>query len=326
MVGTKNKKNDTTGLGPEFEVNPYEKLDDMLFNPDLEYIVSVEDDYLKIALAQFLNDNNLQQKTKNYKEYEYMFISFDLGTFNFIEKPTLNDKKLYELPYDWDELMISLRDYLEENPFEKKEEPVHNQESWSQPINSNPKQPTHNDGKSFMERAKAALTGSKDGEEKDNSGKLISACHEKVLNTNDELKSLLKSSDMNENFKSWSEDGDSPLVKDDSGNHNGGSYDINDINASDDIPHTIASIDFENGKLTTYIEITKPFKAYWNDEYDVTEYIEFENGDVYELSLMTPMESQSYEVHGRDMMEENYGKAQYDYFESVNKIVDELIM
>lgn len=161
MIGS--KKNDASGLSPEFEVNPYERLDDLLFNPDLEYIVSIEDDYLKIALAQFLNDNNLQQKTKNYKEYEYMFISFDLGTFNFIDKPTLGDKKLYELPYDWDELMINLREYLEEHPFEKKEEVAKNPESWSQPMSAGNEagEPGGNDGKSFLERAKAAVTGAK---------------------------------------------------------------------------------------------------------------------------------------------------------------------
>ncbi len=159
-------KKGANGLAPGFETNPYEKLDDLLFDSELEFIVFLEDDYLKQAMAQFLNDNNLQQKNKNYQDFEYMFISLDLGTFNFIEEPNLKDKRLYELPLDWDELMIELRSYIAENPFEKKEIDDKNPESWSQPIDNGggggKEHQTQNDGKSFMERAKEKVLGAKE--------------------------------------------------------------------------------------------------------------------------------------------------------------------
>jgi hypothetical protein len=156
MIGA--KKNDASGLAPEFENNPYEALDDLLFDSELEYIVSVEDNYLKQAMAKFLTDNNLRQKTKNFEGYEYMFISLDLGTFNFIERPNYKDKKVYELPYDWDELMAELKDYISENPFEKHEISDKNPDSWSQPRTDTPgTNHSENSGKSFLERAKEAV-------------------------------------------------------------------------------------------------------------------------------------------------------------------------
>ncbi len=157
MIGA--KKNDASGLAPEFENNPYEQLDDLLFNSELEYIVSVEDDYLKQALAKFLTDNNLRQKTKNFKDYEYMFISLDLGTFNFIERPNYKDKKVYELPYDWSELLSELKEYIAENPFEKHEIADKNPESWAVPREDTPgADHSENSGESFLERAKKKLS------------------------------------------------------------------------------------------------------------------------------------------------------------------------
>lgn len=156
-------KEDASGLATGFETNPYEKLDDMLFDSELEYIISIEDDYLKQALAMFLSDNNLRQKTKDFKSYEYMFISLDLGTFNFIEKPNYEDKRVYELPYDWSELMQELRDYIAENPFEKHEIADKNPDSWSVPRKDTPgTKHTDNDGKSFLERAKDKVLGTGD--------------------------------------------------------------------------------------------------------------------------------------------------------------------
>jgi len=176
------KKNDSSGLSPEFDNNPYERLDDLLFDSELEYIVAVEDDYLKQALALFLNENNLQQKTKNFKDYEYMFISLDLGTFNFIEKPNYKDKKVYELPYDWSELMMELRNYIDEHPFEKHEIADKNEEGWAQPREDTPgADHSDNSGKSFLERAKGKVLSSSDADEQDRKSKI------------DDLKSKAKS-------------------------------------------------------------------------------------------------------------------------------------
>lgn len=180
-------KNDASGLAPEFETNPYEALDDLLFDSELEFIVSVEDNYLKQALAMFLNDNNLQQKTKNFKEYEYMFISLDLGTFNFIERPNYKDKRVYELPYDWSELITELKNYITEHPFEKHVIDDKNPDSWSIPREDTPgTKHTDNDSKSFLERAKAKIGMSSDEERKNKVDDLLKKANNLSNDNNDD--------------------------------------------------------------------------------------------------------------------------------------------
>lgn len=359
MVGAKKGKHgDMSSLSPEFENNPYEALDDLLFDSELEFIVSIEDNYLKQAMAKFLTDNNLRQKNKNFEDYEYMFISLDLGTFNFIEKPNYQDKRVYELPYDWNELMTELKDYIAENPFEKYEIADKNPESWSIPREDTPGTDyTKNDGESFLERAKKRLgmnsdaskqekidamkdsikemasgLGMKDVKFDDDGITLVPESNDEVeiknYNSTDEIKEVLHKVEDNENFSVWSSEAndDFPFVKkDDSGRHNNGGFDTYSEQGSDNNPYTMASMYFEDGELTAYVEIKKPFTRYEDDEYGATQYIEFENGDVYKVMFNTPMEQQAYDKI-EDGLEDMSGKAIYDSFESVNKIVDELIV
>lgn len=344
MIGA--KKNSAAGLSPEFEHNPYEKLDDMLFDEELEYIISVEDDYLKQALSQFLNDHNLRQKTKDFKSFEYMFISFDLGTFNFIEKPNYKDKRIYELPYDWSELMGELKNYLSEHKFEKHEIADKNPESWSVPREDTPgTQHSHNDGKSFLERAKAKLGMSSDDDErqskvaslleemnnmssKENENEYednTKGSNQSEFNSIDEIKSVLKESAVNDdNFKVWNEDGKFVNLKMTDGmDFDGSNFDSEHFDASPENPHKIASAHYSTNEITLYIEITEPFTKFKNDEFGATEHIEFDNGDNYVLTALTPAEQMSFEY-----MQEMRPVASnvVRKFDSINKLVDEFIV
>jgi len=149
MYGSKSKGG--SQLSPEFETNPYEKLNDLFFNPELEFIISVEDNYLKQAMVSYLNDINLVQKSADLENHEYMFISLSLGTFNFIEKPNFDGKILHELPYDWNNLIETINDYVTENPFSKPEVIEKDGEFWNKPRNEAKKDD------SFLDRIKDKL-------------------------------------------------------------------------------------------------------------------------------------------------------------------------
>lgn len=92
----------------------------------------------------------------------------------------------------------------------------------------------------------------------------------------------------NKNFKNYSDSSES-------------------IVCSKENPYTIAVLnwDGDGGEeigINCYVEIYESFTRYVNDEYDVTEYIEFNDGDFYECIWMTPMESQSFnKVNINDM-------------------------
>jgi hypothetical protein len=78
------------------------------------------------------------------------------------------------------------------------------------------------------------------------------------------------------------------------------------IVCSKENPYTIAVLnwDGDGGEeigINCYVEIYEPFTRYVNDEYDVTEYIEFNDGDFYRCIWLTPMESQSFKVNIDDM-------------------------
>lgn len=147
-------------------------------------------------------------------------------------------------------------------------------------------------------------------------------------NSTEELKKVLHVIEDNENFivmSSEKNDDFTFLKKDDSGNHNNDWFDNYSEDGNDVNPYTMASMDYTTYDLTAYIEIKKPFTRYENDEYGATEYIEFENGDVYRIMFDTPSEQQAYDKIS-DGLEDMSNKCVFDSFESVNKIVDELIV
>jgi len=311
MIG--NKKNDLSGLSPEFETNPYEVLDDIFFNPEKEYIIHVEDDYLKQAIWQFLKDNNLEERTKDFS-HEYIFISFDLGTFNCIEKPNYKDKRIYDIPYDWTELMNLLKSYLSENPFEKKQVVQKDQESWS-----SPREDFKVDKKSPLYET-MIIEVNTDGSE-----------NAPIVFTNiDEIKAVLIERNWDDShFKEWNGDEDDECISlvDDIDDIDFGDYDVDNCDASDENPHIIISCDHtQNADVTLLLEIYRPFKKYIDSEYGATTYIEFDNDVIYQLTPYTPSEPNSFDKIGNILDDLDFDTNTKNRFNSLNELADELIV
>lgn len=94
---------------------------------------------------------------------------------------------------------------------------------------------------------------------------------------------------------------------------------VESIACSKENPYKIAVLNWDGGGgeeigINCFVEIYEPFTRYVNDEYDVTEYIEFKDGDFYRCIWLTPMEPQSFD-------KVNIGDMHFDDEDDRNKVI-----
>lgn len=132
-MSNKKKENPNAGLGLEFNTNPYNKLSDLLYDHTKAIIIEVDDNFLKKAMGSFLESHNFHPKSDKHERHGYMYISLEFGFYNYIEEPNYEGKTVYELPFDWNDAIKQVENYVSETPIEKKEEVVKNPEGWNIP-------------------------------------------------------------------------------------------------------------------------------------------------------------------------------------------------
>lgn len=103
-----------SGLSPGYKTDVYSKLDQLLYNKDLEFYGDVEDEYIRIAISTFLDDLKFKSRDSNGR---YLYVSVEEGIYRFIDNRP--DVRVYDLPSDWETFTLKISTYIKDNPLEE---------------------------------------------------------------------------------------------------------------------------------------------------------------------------------------------------------------
>lgn len=131
------KSNGMMGFGS----NVYSKLDGLFHDDEKEFFIKCEDKYIKEAFKKYLQDNNFEYKDSNIKN-QYIFVSTVLGSFKFTDEASSNID--YNIPIDWEDVVMKINNIIEENPIEKKQKVNKNPDNWNLPASEQPDTPQVN--------------------------------------------------------------------------------------------------------------------------------------------------------------------------------------
>lgn len=116
-----------------YDSDVYGALHDMIYDENIEFYVFFDDKYMMGAIIDFLSDNNFTIKSKENEDKSCIYVNFETGYFKTMEEhPNLEDKKIYELPFDWADFKSSVLDYVEKNPIVKKEVTNKKPDAWNE--------------------------------------------------------------------------------------------------------------------------------------------------------------------------------------------------
>lgn len=118
-VGNIDKRSKKVG----FSTDVYDVLDSLFHEPSEELVIRLRNKYHGYGAIQFLEDMNYTNlsEEEDVRNEPLLVVSMVDSNFRFTDDH-MEEFITMELPYDWDELEKTVRDYVSENPVAKKVE------------------------------------------------------------------------------------------------------------------------------------------------------------------------------------------------------------